>query len=134
MELLTWKFYKEVLNFEEEADTKFSNIKLIMDKTRMIRRIDENSLFAYFNSRNALLVVSANPNTFQDIVLANKYLLMLSGYKEHDLENRKLSFILPRGVDEVHDRLLLKLLHDSKSLNGIIENNNLFLKNKNNTI
>lgn len=64
VELLTWKFFREVLNFEEEGDAKFENIKAIMDKAKLIKRIDENSLFSYFNSRNAILVVSVSPNTF----------------------------------------------------------------------
>ena len=105
-----------------------------MDKARLIRRIDENSLFAYFNSKNAILVVSANPTTFQDLILANKYLLLMSGYTEEDLEDQKLPYILPKGVDVIHDKILYKFMNESKEFNNIIECNYLFMKNKDNTI
>lgn len=96
MELLTWKFYKEVLNFEEESDTKFENIKELIDKTKMIKRANEET---YFTSRHALLVLSGNPDTFEDIVLANKYLMLLSGYNEQDLLDANLKLLLPKVVD-----------------------------------
>ena len=63
VEVLTWKFYKEVLNFEEESNAKFENIKILMDKSKVLKKVDDMSLFSFFDSKHALLVLSGNPNT-----------------------------------------------------------------------
>eukprot|EP00347_Sterkiella_histriomuscorum_P011733 403371316 len=120
VERLAWRLNQEIMSFEQEALQNIENLKTIINKQRLHRKnIDDD--FFQFNFKNYFIIISANPNTFQTILGVSKQLVKFVGYTEEFLLSNKLPVILPKVIDQMHERIIKSYLRKkTTSLQKII--------------
>ncbi|CDW74797.1 UNKNOWN [Stylonychia lemnae] len=134
IESLAWKLNQEILQFEQEAQQNLERIKTSSNKRRVEIKLSNNNE-VFVESKIHLLVISANPQNFQKIMNFSKSFSKFSGYADDFLLRNKVTLVLPKILDEQHEKIIKKYLKRRKELdNNKITLSQSWLKKPNGTL
>ena len=110
VESMAWRVQQEILSFEQEANDSLERIKTMVNKQALSKKNAEHDSSFMFNFKSSIIVVGVNPENFLDILNVSKNLSALTGFTENFLLQSKLRILLPKLLQDFHDRAVKKYL------------------------